>query len=414
MKEKILNNRKTLFVAVSVFLVVISTLSYSYGLFTSIGEGDGYNLMTVGNLDVSYVDGGTGYGETLGLTSKKPMSDSEGKKLTPYRFSVENNGKNPFMYIVKIKDDETIIDADGCSNNQIDRKFIKVQFDNEEPVLLSSVADSDYLFYTGALVQGDSDIHEVRVWLDSSMDAESSGKHFHGKVVVEPIQGDSIVANKVFTDIGSNCKVYDDGTDTYLVGACSKNYVSFAGSVWQVISKNNDTNTVKLLATNSILDISFNPKDNNSYKDGNIDKYLNETFYQGLKEFDSYLVKDAMWNVGVSADVPTKELVNQKSVSSTIGILNAYEYNLINDKSIKEMGLTTSYLNNQSSWWLATQKGGSYVYYVNSDGKLSFNASTFQYGLRPVINLRANVRVSYTEKGDGTITSPYVLKLLEK
>lgn len=414
MKEKILNNKKTLFIVLSVFLVVVSTLSYSYAMLTSTGDVDGYNLMSVGNLDVSYVDGGTGYGETLGLTSKKPMTDSEGKKLTPYRFSIENNGKSPFMYIVKIKDDETIIEADGCSSKQIDKRFIKIQFDNEEPVLLSSVAASDYLFYTGALVQGDSDIHEVRVWLDSSSDSSVSSKHFHGKVVVESIQGDSMVANRVFTDLGSNCKVYDDGTDTYLVGACSKNYISFANRVWQVISKNNATNTVKLLAVESVLDISFNPKDNNTYKDGTIDKYLNQDFYQTMKDFDSYLVKDTMWNVGFVSDIPTKELVEEKVVSSTIGILNAYEYNLINEKSTKEMELLTSYLNNQSSFWLATQKGGSYVYYVNSDGKLTFNASTFQYGLRPVINLRANVRVSYTEKGDGTKENPYVLKLANK
>lgn len=414
MKEKILKNKKGLFIAFSVFLVVISTLSYSYAMMTSTGEGGEYNLMSVGNLDVSYVDGGEGYGETLGLSSKKPMSDSEGKKLTPYRFSVENNGKDPFMYIVKIKNDDAIIEADGCSNNQIDKRFIKVQFDNEEPVLLSSRADVDYLFYTGALVQGDSDIHEVRIWLDSNSDTTSSSKHFHGKVIVEAIKGDSMVANKVFTDIGGNCKVFDDGTDTYLVGACQKNYVSFAGRVWQVVSKNNDTNTVKLLATDSVLDISFNPKDSNSYKDGNIDKYLNTDFYQTLKEYDSYLVKDSMWNVGVSSDNPTKEEVEKKSISSTIGILNAYEYNLINDKATLEMGLSTSYLNNQSSFWLATQKGGSYVYFVNNDGKLSFNTSTFKYGVRPVLNLRANVRVSYTEKGDGTITSPYILKLAEK
>jgi len=411
-KDKLIKNRKKLSIIASVFVVVVSTLSYSYAKLTSMGDGKYYNTMMVGNLDVSYVDGGDGYGETLKLVSKTPISDEEGKKSAPYRFSVENSGKAPLMYTVKIKDDDAIIKADECSNRQLEKKYIKVQFDNEEPVLLSMKEENDYLFYTGALVVGDSDIHEVRVWLDKDSNTNLNNEHFHGKVVVESIQGESILANRAFTNMGASCHTYDDQTDTYLVGNCTRNYVSFADRLWRVVSKNNETNTVKLVADNKVESLSFNPTDKTSYKKGTIDNYLNSIFYDTIKEFDSFIVKNATWNIGVVAAAnPTKELVEKAKLERSVGLLNAYEYDLINKKSSELAKSEINYLNNNSNWWLLTTKSGTFTYYVDTTGKLTTNTSTYQYDVRPVINIRANVKISYTDFGDGTIEQPYKLKI---
>ena len=72
------------------------------------------------------------------------------------------------------------------------------------------------------------------------------------------------------------------------------------------------------------------------------------------------------------------------------------------------------YLTTGNSFWTITPVGyyntfGSdewdvVVFDVTSSGLLNDNSSYFDYGLRPVINIRNDVTVS----GDGTMGSPYV------
>lgn len=410
MLKRICSDSKKLFMIISVFLVVVSTLSFSYAIFTSLGESEKYNSLAVGTLAISYVDTGEGYGDTLSLADQFPISDSDGKKTTPYRFSIENTGTLPLMYTIRIKDDEAVIKSDGCQKKQLAKNFIKIQFDNEEPILLSSKKESDYLFYTGALVKGDSDIHEVRVWLDESSDNTVLDKHFHGKVIIEAIQGESVLSNKVFSDIGSNCQTYDDGIDTYLVGTCSKNYISFADSIWRVVSKNNKTNTVKIISDDSVTNMSFNSNDNTDYQDSSVAIWLNSDYYETIKDYSDFIVSNSTWNIGpVDTLPPTKELVTGSTLVSKVGLLDSYEYYIVDSKAVSDMGLTSNYLINTNSWWLSTYKSGTYLYYVDNTGNINFNTSTYQYGVRPVVNLKANVKVSFSEYADGTLEKPYKL-----
>ena len=71
----------------------------------------------------------------------------------------------------------------------------------------------------------------------------------------------------------------------------------------------------------------------------------------------------------------------------------------------------SSYLNTGQNYWTMSPCGfddgyyEAYVFYVNSSGKLDNNNVNHTYGVRPVINIRADVQLT----GSGTTTDPFVV-----
>ena len=213
-----------LITGISVFALVVSMVGGSYALFTASDRGE-YNVITVGNLDISYVDTGNGYGDVLSLNGAYPISDVEGKKLAPYRFNIENKGNTAIDFKIKLVNDESIIETDGCGNNLLPFSYIKYQFDNEEPVLLSSKESSGYTIYSESNLLGkSSQIHEVRVWITDEASGNLNnvlGKHFHGKVVVETSQ--SGVDEKLKTAYSAgNRVILKDGSSWHVLKESSK------------------------------------------------------------------------------------------------------------------------------------------------------------------------------------------------
>ena len=70
-----------LITAISVFVLVVAMISGSYAIFSSTSKADEYNVLKVGELEISYVDTGTGYGDVLNLNGAYPISIS--KKIAP-------------------------------------------------------------------------------------------------------------------------------------------------------------------------------------------------------------------------------------------------------------------------------------------------------------------------------------------
>lgn len=242
-KNKVkLFKHQVLITAISVFAVVISMFGGSYAIFSSTSKADEYNVLKVGNLEISYVDTGDGYGDVLSLNGAYPTSDEVGSNSNPYRFNIVNTGTIAADFKIKILYDESIIEEDGCENDLLPQKFVKYKFDSESPVLLSSKESSGYVIYEAKnLVPGSSEIHEIRIWIDENATNEILGKHFHGKVVIESVQ----------TGIDASLsKVYELGESVTLKD----------GSKWHVLEKSSETDTKVVLLSDYNLnsDGSYN------------------------------------------------------------------------------------------------------------------------------------------------------------
>ena len=231
-----------LITSITVFALVVSIFGSSYALFTSNASSDEYNVLKVGDLEMSYVDNGSGYGDILSLNGAYPMADRDGLSTTPYRFYIKNTGDMAADFKLKLKNDETIIETDGCGNNLLDFDYIRVQFDSTgEVYTLSDLVSSDYTLYEKKnLGVGSSEIHEIRIWIKADAPNSVLGKHFHGKLVIESTQA------------GIDSKY----TKTYSIGDSVR---LIDGSKWHVIAPaNSNSTTVTLLS-------DYNLNSNGSY-----------------------------------------------------------------------------------------------------------------------------------------------------
>lgn len=184
---KPLFEKQALITALSVLLVVVITLTGSLAIFTKTSEGNEYNVVQVGELELSYVDLNE-EGNVLQLADSYPISDTTGEKAIPYRFSVENTGTIIAKYTIKIIDDTDTINADGCGDNLIDDTYLRYKFDNQTSQNLKDKKDiinGGYVIHSGTLEANESNIHEIRIWINDNSPNSILGTHYHGKVVIE-------------------------------------------------------------------------------------------------------------------------------------------------------------------------------------------------------------------------------------
>lgn len=187
---------QTIITGMLVLLVVITTFGGSYAWFNSQIMKDEYNVFKEENFEISYVANDTGYGDILSLVNQEPLTDAEGVKQNAYRFSVTNVGDSEEYFILKINLDQSIVDEDNCINDLLSTSYIKFKIDNQEPQLLGNLANKDYQIYISqeSIMPGSSEIHELRIWIDSNSPASVTSKHFHATVDVETTEKDKMYA----------------------------------------------------------------------------------------------------------------------------------------------------------------------------------------------------------------------------
>jgi len=270
------------------------------------------------------------------------------------------------------------------------------------PALLS---DTSNILTLGSLTAGASKSYELRLWLTEEATIAEANKRYFGKIKVEASQEEyselGFVYERLFdgANLGTNCTTYNDGTDTFLVGQCSNNYVWYSGKLWRVVLKNNQTGAVKMVTDNTITAIPYNASGNTAFANSYVDQWLNQEFLPTLHHYQDYLVVNSVWDATTdSSSTPAKPNATT-TVERAVGLLNAYEYYTTSASS--------GYLNSGVYWWLMTPQNASNVRYVYYDGFLDYNTPTKGYGVRPSVNLKLDIQV---DSGSGSKSNPYILK----
>ena len=222
--------------------------------------------------------------------------------------------------------------------------------------------------------------------------------------LLEEITDKGEVGTVVLDDISKD-SLYDDGTDTFITGEYPNNYIWYSGKLWRAVSVNNEAKTVKLVTQWNISAIPYNKESNTSFNGSYIEKWLNDTTVDGflgnLREPEKFIVTDAKWDATMD-DRALDELTRPNGttiVTNPIGLLNMYEYQVVNSKN--------SYLNNGVSWWTLTPYSSYLFRHVDSDGSATNYGPISVSGVRPSINLKSNVKIV---DGNGTESDPYRLE----
>jgi len=386
---------------ISVFItsVFVIFLSITYAFINMTVTGTKRQVITSGNLQIELEED-----NAITIQNAMPMYDEVGMIQDAFNFRLVNKASEDTNYIVKL------VDITDASKDKLDTSIVKYGLtkDGVSTIdLLSTLKDNQI---DSGKISGNQTIEfSLRLWINSTVTENDSIKDktltYRINVEVSQDTGEtkSIVFDTTAANLGENCSTYNDGTDTFLVGQCSKNYVWYSGKLWRVVLKNNETGAIKMVTDNNMTAISYNTDRNLSFENSYVDQWLQQEFLPTLHDYQSYLVINSIWDASIdSSSVPLRPTATT-TVKRTVGLLNAYEYYVANNNSSEKI----NYLNNRTFWWTMTSDGISSVRLIGSSGDLKNSGSDNGNGVRPVINLNGIVQIS---SGNGTKDSPYRLE----
>ena len=182
--------------------------------------------------------------DDINLENTYPITDSEGKSLTPYQFTITNkcDGNAAYQVNLEIMNTSTLTNMD----------YIKVMLDEGDPLIMSSYTETTpilsnttkaYKIKTGTLGARESKSYNVRIWMDKNTPAidEVMEKLLEIKVSVNASYSTltpdvtgavETIASKVER---SEDLTYDEAGNIRYIGANPNNYVSIDGEVWRII-----------------------------------------------------------------------------------------------------------------------------------------------------------------------------------
>ena len=278
--------KKVILIVIIILLVLSVSIGMSYAYWLLNLNQDSKNVMSTKCLNITFTEG-----DAINLQKTYPMEDEEGKKLTPYTFTLKNECNDNANYQINL---ETL------TGSNLDTNYLKVKLNNTIGVLGSNTAVTKTLpnatdsrmLETGTLNAKETKSYTLNIWLSNDAPNETMNKSFDGKITVtasyqpptpvvlaatETITTLVSGANKSSTDVytvsnktSDSCTytlAYDGTTDNNLryVGSNPCNYVKVDNELWRIIGvmNNIDDGTgkketrIKLIRNESIGDYSW-------------------------------------------------------------------------------------------------------------------------------------------------------------
>ena len=345
------NKYKKILVVISVLLVMSVILGTSYALWNVYLKSDKTNIVKASCFDVSLNEE-----DNITLQNVYPLTNKEGKNLTPYKVVVTNNCDSAISYQVNLE----ILNTSTLTNMD----YVKVMFKDLEPELVSSYettnttitnASKAYKLENGYMDAKEKREFNIRLWIDENVTQETEGvqnKSFKSKITVKASYEEEVPAKatEYLTELAKtdDSLVYDETSDNNLryIGANPNNYVSVDGELWRIIGvmNNIDDGTgksesrIKLIRNESIGGYSWDTSDSsvnsgngvNEWSQADIMKLLNPGYESeevggslywnnksgmcfssannktiscnfissGIKDKLKSLIGDVLWNIG--------------------------------------------------------------------------------------------------------------------
>ena len=210
MKKEEKKQERNLLIIAGVLLIAVIGVTYAW--LTQTIDKTKTNVIKAGTLELTYKNESEGI--YLSGEKAQPVSDEEGKKYTPYKFTLKNTGDFKADYTIYL--DDTTTYKDGEEEITIEKdKFMKNAFvkyrllssntytGEEKPEgtsnietlqLLSNLEESpNRVLEEGTLAAGESKDYELTLWISSEADNSVVGTVFAGKIRVEATQSEGKV-----------------------------------------------------------------------------------------------------------------------------------------------------------------------------------------------------------------------------
>jgi len=211
---------------------------------------------------------------------------------------------------------------------------------------------------------------------------------------------ESLVEKTALTTVNNGLVKNDDGSYVYK-GFVDDNYLVYDNRLYRMISIDQG-GAIKIVSEDSIMNFFLENAD--SFQNTTLHKFLNDNNGEKSGIFVDEILIDGNYIVASTICTDKADKLNNIGCSviyekSFVGLLSLFDY--------EQAGGASSYLNNQTNFWLSNCNDNGAFWFVNETGNLSISASILvAQGVRPVLTLSYNVK---SLSGDGTKNNPYVI-----
>ena len=318
--------KRNILIPIVLLIGIIAIIGVSYALWSLNLTQQGQNDIASSCFNITFTDK-----DNISLQKAYPILDEDGKKLTPYEFTITNTCDSYASFNVNLE----VLNTTTLTNNDAVKVMISSKIGDTETEITTSLlssyqtttktldnAQTAFNLTTGYLNAKESKTYTLRLWLDENVDMNTKGVQntkFSSKVVVTTSYAKEIPksasekittlvsgANKSSTDVytvpdktSDSCTytlAYDGTTDNNLryVGANPCNYVKIDNEYWRIIGvmNNIDDGTgkketrIKLIRNESIGTYSWDSSESsvnggygvNEWSQADLMKLLNPGF----------------------------------------------------------------------------------------------------------------------------------------
>ncbi len=432
-REKPINNRRSTFNRV---------IGVTYAWLTQTIDKTKTNVIKAGTLELTYKNESEGI--YLSGEKAQPVSDEEGKKYTPYKFTLKNTGDFKADYTIYL--DDTTTYKDGEEEITIEKdKFMKNAFikyrllssntyttdtkpdgtSNIETLqLLSNLEESpNRVLEEGNLASGESKDYELTLWISSEADNSVVGTVFAGKIRVEATQSEGKVKPVSFSADSWEviAKAIKKGNYPYQVGDTKEIDMGELGKHTVRVANtspctNGETSETACGFVVEFADIISNHRVNVSSNKGGwptseVRTYVNVTVYNALPSDLKSIITETKVISGhgstsgetnfTSSDklylLSSKEVYGKKGTSNII-IYDTAEaetrqldyYELLGVTTSNHSSIVKQYGGSNGGWWLRTANSNTTTHFftvASYDGDWNRPAVTDEYGVSPAFRI---------------------------
>ncbi len=265
--------KRNILVLTVLLIGIIAIIGVSYALWILNLTQTGQNDIVSSCFNITFTDK-----DNISLQKAYPIIDEEGKKLTPYEFTITNTCDSYASFNVNLE----VLNTTTLTNNDAVKAMISSKANDTETEITTSLlssyktttktldnAQTAFNLTTGYLNAKESKTYTLRLWLDENVGMNTEGVQnakFSSKVVVTTSYIEEIPkipatatittlvsgANTSSTDVytvpnktSDSCTytlAYDGTTDNNLryVGANPCNYVKIDNEIWRIIGVMNN------------------------------------------------------------------------------------------------------------------------------------------------------------------------------
>ena len=175
-------------------LLIVSLLfitGVSYAIWSMTLTQESTNVVNTACFKINFTEK-----NEITLQNTYPISDEEGKRLTPYTFTIENICNTNATYQINLEELESDL-------KKLSKEYIKVSLNDSKGKILNTYetvektlneAETSKKLTTGVLKKGESKTFELRLWMDEDTPAisESMNANFQSKITIIAVQKEGI------------------------------------------------------------------------------------------------------------------------------------------------------------------------------------------------------------------------------